>query len=536
VRQAGLALLLLAALARADVAVGANGEVWRGAAEIRREEEVAVVGTKRIPLGELYLVEKDDGTLLYAPDFAARVRGYEYLAREHERGAYVELVREAVQVRDFVLARLLLEKAERAGLSSAEAGKLKAKIEAAEKKDSAKGEVRSERLAKEAAVHEAHFGELLAKRAQVALDGGADGARLLREALRAAPDSELAATLLAKIAPGGFAIGGARTWLDWHLDLESAGARIVAGPEPMLDEAQDRWRKDLHGVHADPILLITPVEDSHVVGRCLAHGRLTCRALSELFATEKPVRSADRPMKVFLFESQKEYATTTGTGGKVEEPAFLMWTAGHYDPGDGVSRFYWHKDPDAERRIVGTCVHELTHHWLQERNPRARASDRPDQPGFWIVEGFATLMEEGEFDVETGRWDLFNPRSRSLDVLRSAGEGRLIPWADFYALSQIDFATLPPDDQMQFSLEWNLMPTIVSTRRLFYEQAAATCQFLYHAEDGKYRGRLIDYVCDYYDGKADRLSVVKSLGWSPEDLGRRVLEFAKAVGNGWRPG
>jgi len=524
-------LLLLAATAAADRAVGRDGRIWTGTAAVTKE--VAAIGRRKIPLAQLYLVERDDGTLVYAPDYAARLRGYEYLANEHVRDAYVKLVRECNQVGDFALARELLEQAERAGLSSREATKLKLRIEAAEKKK--REGVTSTRLRKKAAVHAAYFGELLVERAARALDGGRDGPRLLREALLRAPDSKHAAALLRKIAAKDFPIGNARTWLNWHLDVEATGARVGTGEEKPLVKARSQWRRDLHGVHAQPILLVTPVKDSHMVGRCLAHGRLACGALAQLFATDKPVRKPEHPLTVFLFESKKEYTTTSGTGVRVENPEFLEWTAGHYSPAEGVSRFYWHTDPDAERRIVGTCVHELTHHWLNEYNPRATGRHGAGMPAFWIVEGFATFMEEGIYDVETGEWDLFNPRSRSLDVLQAIKPKRLIPWEAFYGLSQVGFHSLSTEPLMEVVLRWSLQTSLLSHTRLFYEQAGATCQFLYHGDNGKHRGRFIDYVCNYYSGNVAQLEPKKAFGIGAKELGRRTVEFARAVANGWRP-
>ena len=75
----------------------------------------------------------------------------------------------------------------------------------------------------------------------------------------------------------------------------------------------------------------------------------------------------------------------------------------------------------------------LTHHGLNEYNPRATGRHGPGLPGFWIVEGFATFMEEGIYDVESGEWDLFNPRSHCMDVMQAAKPRQRIPWKALYA-------------------------------------------------------------------------------------------------------
>jgi hypothetical protein len=519
-------VLLLASAASADRVVERDGTILSGAAEVAGG--VVRIGGKAIDLEGVCLVERDDGALVYAHDYEARLRGYEYIAQAYLRDEYTKITRECCQVGDFVLARRMLERAEHAGLASREAIALKQRIERDEQKRGGGGDVKSERLLKRAGEIDAHFASVVAERARRELDGGKDGARLLREALRLQPDLAPAAELLARLAPRDFPIGDSRVWLDWHVDLEQAGAKIVTGEAPALERARKLWRKDLHGVHAGEILLLTPVKDPYLVGRCLAHGQLACRVLGELFTTKAPVRTAEGPMLIFLFGSRDEYKSTTGTGGRVEDPLFLEWTAGHYSPGERVSRFFWVADPDAERRLVGTCMHELTHQWIEERNPRVVPSPSPVQRGYWIVEGFATFMEEGVYDVGTGEYNLYNPRSHSLDVLRAVDKRNLIPWKDFYALTQADFSRLPGDDQIVVTLRWWLQPHVISLSRMFYEQAGATCQFLFHGEEGRHREALLRYVDSWYDGKGRGMDIKEAFGMSAEELGAKVVAFATA--------
>ena len=531
------AILLVAATALAERAVDRDGRVFTGEAEIHTPEQRIVFGRRELPFAELYLVERDDGTLLFAPDAHARLRGYEYLALQHMRKSYARLVRNATYASDFKLAYEYLARAEAAGLAGKDAITLKRRIEAALRKGKGKGKsTSSKKLHAAAADLEAYFGELLVARAERALDGGTDGAWLLREALRRTPKAEKGAAVLARIAPKSFAMGDARVWLDWHLDLETSGA-TMAPDALVLKRAKKKWRKELHAIRTGPILLVTPVTDSYTIGRCLAYGRLTCRALDELFKTDKPFDKPIRPLSVFLFPNKDEYLTHSGTGRPVHNAALIAWSAGYYSPRDGISRFYWFKDPGAERRIVGTCVHELTHHWLAERNPRTQPGHpHGTEPGFWIVEGFASLLQEGVFDVESDHWDLFNPRARSLDVMQSvAGTDKLLPWGTYYALTQLGFLRVPRDNKFKVVLRWWLQPYAVSTARMFYVQGTATCQFLYHAEGGKDRDKLIDYVVNYYDGYRAMLTPKAAFGMSGSELGKRTEQFAKAVAGGWTP-
>jgi hypothetical protein len=64
---------------------------------------------------------------------------------------------------------------------------------------------------------------------------------------------------------------------------------------------------------------------------------------------------------------------------------------------------------------------------------------------------------------------------------------------------------------------------------LFYAQAGATCLYLFEAENGKYRDKLMKYVGDHYGARADQLDVQAAFGLSADDLGAKVVEYAKSV-------
>lgn len=523
-----LPLLLLSAAAVADTLVDRGGRVLAGSVEIG--DTHARVGGKKVAIEDVFLVEKEDGTLVFAPSFEKRMRGYDAIAREHLRDGYLHVTRAALTAKDYDLARRALEMAESCGLTGREAGKHKRRLE----KVSDAGKA-SERVRAEFAELRRYYGELLVERAERGLESE-DGPRLLREALRASPTSKKGQELLARIAPKDFPIGNARIWLDWQIDLVGSGAHLVAEDAAPVMESRRVWRRDVHGIRADSILMITPVKDSRVIGRALAYGRMSTNALAELFKSDKPARDTSAPLRVLLFENREEYMRNTGTGRPQEDPASLEWTAGHYSPSEGISRFFWFSDVDAERRIAGTCVHELTHHWLEEHNPCvARNGSGIATPGMWIVEGFATFMEEGIFDIDAGKWTLFNPRSRSLDLVRVLPSRELVGWANLYRLSHSDFFRLRRDNEVIVQGRWWLQPSVLSTTRIFYEQAGASCQYLYHAENGKYRAKLIEYVNAYYRGEANKLAIRDAFGMSAEELGARVVKFANAVADGWKP-
>ena len=65
--------------------------------------------------------------------------------------------------------------------------------------------------------------------------------------------------------------------------------------------------------------------------------------------------------------------------------------------------------PDGEDAFEGTretLAHELTHHWLHVRCPRLSEEQVESQsaltPGFWVVEGFASLVDDFQFRATDG--------------------------------------------------------------------------------------------------------------------------------------
>ena len=282
-----------------------------------------------------------------------------------------------------------------------------------------------------------------------------------------------------------------------------------------------------------------------IVGMCLGFARLTCRALDEMFKTEKPARSSDGlPLVIYFYENRKDYIALSGRGvGRGPNPG-LGLTAGHYNPNENISRFFWPKRPDALLQVRDTFVHELTHHWIRRRCPRWHARDikgpevRVQTPGYWIVEGFAVFIQEGRYDIETGRWSHFNPHAYTLDTVAALSRaGKLISWDKLYPLTRVGFNIdlKKTFDYATVNRKWAIRPDPISEIVLFYQQSGATCQFLYWGENGAYRTRLLDYVKNYYTSQQGKTSIEAVFGLTPQKLGEKVEAFAQAVMSGWRP-
>jgi hypothetical protein len=540
VRAFLLGALLLAPLAAAGTAVNTNGVVAEGEIRLDGDDVVQVRAKREIrePKGDFLLVESDDGKLLWTPDLESRLRGYEYLARMRGVERATKLLKDALAARDTTLARKLLDLAEAEGLTGKEADDLKRRLEQMEQRphtpDEKKAAAVSEALKDLGSLH----ADLLVERARA---DDRDGLRLLREALRLDPKNAPALALVTERAPKDFRLGPPTLWLDWHLDLEERGAWLIADGDPELLAMKRSWRKDLYALEAGPIRIVTPLTDTATVGRCLAHGQLVCKALAELFRTAQPKPRMTRALTILLYPSKKEYIENSRGAGEEAARSFLEATAGHYSPSERLSRVVWDKSPDAERRIARVFVHELTHHWLTELNPRFTNAElrlSPDIPGYWIVEGFAVFIEEATFDVDRGVWSYFDSRARSLDCVNALVKRKLLlPWASIYAMDYEHFTRLSHDGAAAHPLvrRWHMGKEGLTDARIFYEQAAATVHFLFHGEGGKYRQQLLDYVTSQYTGKRDRLTIAAAFGMSADDLGRRVEAYAQKVAEGWRP-
>ena len=532
-----LAWAALAAVAAADVAVGVHGKTVTGDAILVDGDRLIVRKRDRertYAAGDYCLVEKDDGTLVWAADFAHRVRAYRMLAREARLKRSVKLLRKALSAYDAKLARRLLDRAKRDGYAGTEADKLETKLDRLEERPK---KPKGHMIVHAMSALDRMYGNLLLARAAQEKDERAR-LRLLRVALTEDPKHAGARAMLAAEAPKDFPVG-ARFWLDWRLDLEPRGATLAPAGDPELSLAQKRWRKDVFGILLGPIRLITPVRDIRAIRNCLAYADLTCKALAGLFKTERPEKRAATRLTVFLYGSREEYMNTPGTGARKADHEFLKDTRGYYSAGEQLSRVFWESSPHAERRVGQTFVHELTHHWLEEMNPRYSDSQLRSPgavPGVWIREGFATFMEEGRYNVETGRWHLFAARARSLDVVATLSKsGKLRPWKDVYNMNYIRFMRIAHDKEVEYIRRWAAGKERCTPRRLFYDQAAATCQFLYHGEKGRYRAQLMDFVVNAYTGNKEMMPVPAAFGMTASELGKKVEAFALRVAAGWRP-
>jgi len=538
-------LSLLASLAVADTAVLRDRTVLTGAAE--RTGRTLKIAGRSVPLERVLLWEDDNGLPQHAPTLTDHVTGLRAIAEGRVLATCLERLPKAVEAKDGDVAGRLLARAVAAGLPAKE-------IETWSGRTNVGGGKSDVAVPGGGALV-----DVLAERALAILDEDEEdkrGLALLREALRQDADHKKARNVLDDFAPMRWRVGYPkdddiqRIWLDWQIDVVQPGMRAVGWRQPDVRRAGAnpawkviRGKRSLHGAQTQEITFVTAMTDSSVVGMCTKYAWITCKALDEMFATENPLRDDNLPLVIWFFENKKHYLdVNAGQGGQRN---FLAMTAGFYSPTDNISRFFWPTNRPAPARAVrDTFVHELTHHWIQRRNPRLDPAGlmRSFQvPGYWIVEGFATFIEEGRYDIRTNRRSHFDAHASSIDIVADLAEqGKVIPWDKLYKLSQQDFRN--PEKLSQRGMHaaankrWAIRPQPLAAIRLFYEQSAATCHFLYWGENGRYRDMLLDYVTYYYTAKEDRTSIPSAFGLSEKELGEKVEKWCKAViDGGWRP-
>jgi len=532
-RIAGLVMLLCAAAA-ADLIVLRNRVVIEGPA----------------PAAGILLREDAKGLARNRPSLFDHLDGLRALADRRILKACLKRLPQAVEAGATKTAWELFERGDAAGMEPAQAKKWAQRLVKLTGNATCSVKVPGEEV----------LVELLVDRAQKALDAEDEfqthrGYELLRQALVRAPKNEAARNLLDDIAPTHWRVGDPkkddiqRIWLDWQIDVLEPGVRAVGRLQPDIQHARAWWKRKLHGAQTDDIVFITPLTDSHIVSLCVRYARITCRALDKMFHTDHPQRLAEDflPLVIYMYENRDEYIRLGGraTG---QPGSLLQFTAGFYIPTENVSRFFWPGGPGAVDSIRHTFVHELTHHWIERRNPRWHARDlaglgvRAQVPGCWVVEGMATFVEEGLYDIRNYTWSHFNPKANALGVVAalSGKQGALIPWKKMYALTQAQFhdgkSLNPRKPTPPIKKRWAMRPMRTSEMRLFYEQAASTCHFLYWGEGGRYREKLLQYVTDFYTSKPERTGIETAFGMTPEALGAKVEAFARAVVyGGWRP-
>ena len=325
---------------------------------------------------------------------------------------------------------------------------------------------------------------------------------MLRAILGHDPNRPAAVDAVKSMLPASVKIPKRFHALDWLDFLEATETTPISwvktpskGAEQSLEQqalaaARKNWRPDVVAIQSERLFILTPLARPGRIARCLSMGELVCDHLDSLFSPLGAKRSKGHRLKIYLHETKQEYIQQSG-GAKVA--SHLKWASGHYNKRLRHARMYLPEGAEAFERVMDVFAHELTHQWVDERCPLYGEKERFRspfmQPCFWIVEGFASWMEQARFDLERGVIQTFNPRCPHLDILASLIEAKAprIDWKDLFSFTQIQFTHIPREPEWGFVAEshWRLGALHqLSWTQLFYVQSAAAAQYLVHAENG----------------------------------------------------
>ena len=214
------------------------------------------------------------------------------------------------------------------------------------------------------------------------------------------------------------------------------------------------------------------------------------------------VRPSDEPMECFVFANRREWAEFTAARTGADAALYLQINRGGYTVRDWFVAYYI-----SEIGTYAVAAHEGWHQYVA-RHFKSRL------PPF-LEEGIATMFENVRFYSHPPKWDL-TPNSHRATKLRNAIESRnLWPLEKLITMHAGEVVSLPG-------------PKIES----FYAQNWAFAQFLWYAEDGRYRPAIQRLLSDCANGTvfdpsgSARRGILD--GWDPRTV-RPMLEHYLAM-------
>ena len=489
-----------------------------------------------VPLDHGVLLTKNERTLeLYRadPPESRASRRAAALADEVDRRlaeGYAALARLATDSHDPKLVSDLIEEAQRRGASEGKLAATRRTLElwrrASRKRDVNAAAARSVHSRREQ-LDRAGDAELVSRSRE---ESPTVRRIILDELLRRTPGHAGAIEEIARSAPFGIdeVAKNPRGWLALTT-LEDEGTLVFvddrhgsrAARERLATE-RARWSRSLIAVETDTMILVGPKSVPEQLALGVRLGELVSKCLDQLF----DVRTSHTrsPLTLLVHADQASYRAFAGDD-------IQSWSAGFYDPNENVCRLFVPDDTRATERFRSTYVHELVHHWISTRAPfvrsRADRSGESDSPAFWLCEGFATMLEEYQFDLERGTWRPADERASSLDVIAHATESELLPWTSILSLTQEDFLRLADDNRRVLTRRYVLGgSTVASDKRLFYMQSAAVA---HHLVQNDQTPELLRALEGWYTDRGAATDARGAFGRNEAALGRSVKRWAESL-------
>lgn len=355
-----------------------------------------------------------------------------------------------------------------------------------------------------------------------------------------------------------------------------------------LKLARTRWRPDLKGLATPRAVVIAPADRPTALANAMRLSDAAVEAIAALCAagaapdTATRAAAERRPLVIHLYGSRAEYAARAPAAAGTE-PA----RAGHVDVQTGI--LHCALAPGDERlvRHSEALAYEVARAWLGARQPRpieyvppppeppkaaakaanetraaAASQPAPTQPTdaapaqvqtpeppqppqsqppasqpaeskpaaearAWVLDGACSLAA-GAVAQRTRiapevRWSEFTALSRVLDL-----RGRLFSWAPFveFGVQEIEgFARRPLRSPPP--AQYLGAPPKPWTGEAIRAQAGSLCHYLYYAEEGKHRARLLAEFARCAQGASGELDFAATFGVEIEKFALRVLDWAQ---------
>gem|GEM_PF-2216911 len=510
---------------------------------------------KQWDLGELFLLFDGNREILYSPGPDDSVRGIEQIVRHRLAREYNELVRLVRRSASIELMQRVCREAKQANAELKEVHKLEKELA----KQKQHPHTPNQRIAAQVEARLAKLEQLRSDtfwdfaRATLNNQDLTAGERIvygysyLRKALEADPRHVEACREVRERLPAGIDIPASFDSLDWLDFLEAIHQSPVELIDPphgtgdQLNESQRRlrvamytWRRDLVALRSENLLIVTPLERPGAIARCLSMGELVCTMLNDVFPERAGEIQSRQHLLLYLYPTKEEYLSESQPSARGDRSSALEFSAGHYHRKKHLSRIYLPEDERQFESVMRTYAHELTHHWLAARfQPRSEDWMRSyAQRGFWLVEGFATFVEESRFDLHARTYELSGRQVNYLDevanVKRSPEGIKLLAWHRLFAMSDVDFQSLSRSSIGAIPLTWTLgIQRDINAISLFYSQSAAACSYLFNSEQGRYRESLLRLVERYYRGQTERYTIDEALGLDATALCVQIESYAE---------
>ena len=149
------------------------------------------------------------------------------------------------------------------------------------------------------------------------------------------------------------------------------------------------------------------------------------------------------------------------------------------------------------------------------------------------MEGFASLIGEARINPRLKIFDPIHGANNSTDVVANATKDQVIRWTNLLRYGRRHFGMLSTDPHPQFEVlttqvlgaRFNLSPT-----GLFYQQSTAVARYLYAADDGAHRQKLLQYLADYEGGKdPEHMHFQDTFGMTMKKAGQKAKAFAEKL-------